>query len=276
MKPITGAAPGWLVFTPHSRTRAPLVIENSCSRGRSAPGGSRATASRVPSGLTASPLTRHRSGISGIGSRRSRPPRWPGRAAACRAGSPTAGLAGRSRPARTCDLGAAATSENRVNGSGGRTVAAPCGSPWPVPEPTTARWVPGPAPRNTAAGRWERTGGSREARLVAAVQGQAAQHHRRHGQCRRSRGQRVRPAGGPAAALGGGQPQRRGAVRGDGIGDGLGGRPDAVFERGHGTSWTRRPSAASARDVVDFTVPGLTPIDRAISGSGRSEVEPQY
>ena len=81
--------------------------------------------------------------------------------------------------------------------------------------------------------------------------------------------------GGPAA---GRQPERRDRAGRDLSGLGADGVPDPVLERGHGASprarhgvsFRARPSASSARNAVDRTVPGRIPITRPICSSGSS------
>jgi hypothetical protein len=96
---------------------------------------------------------------------------------------------------------------------------------------------------------------------------------------RRERNQRPWPAP-PAADRTGwspitassavGQVERRDAARGDLLRRSPDGGPHPGFERVHEFSLSRRPSATSARWVVDRTVPWLMPMTRAISASGSS------
>ena len=61
--------------------------------------------------------------------------------------------------------------------------------------------------------------------------------------------------------------RRRGAHR---VADGLHRRPGPVFGGDHEPSLSFRPSAATAREVADLTVPRLTPMAREVSSSDRS------
>ena len=72
-----------------------------------------------------------------------------------------------------------------------------------------------------------------------------------------------------AVQIFGGQPERMCVP--DGLGGGPGGRAEALFGVVHRSfSWSRRPSEARPRAVLDLTVPGLMPMAAAISGSVRS------
>src|ERR1700760_1034083 len=81
-----------------------------------------------------------------------------------------------------------------------------------------------------------------------------------------------------AAAVGGGRRPRfvRRQVEAerrhlaDGRRDGPRGGADEVFFPAHDPSFRVRPTAASARWVVDFTVPVLTPMTCAVSSTDRS------
>ena len=67
---------------------------------------------------------------------------------------------------------------------------------------------------------------------------------------------------------GGREPEGRRVV--DGARDRPHGRAGPVFGGGHAPSFSIRPSAATARDVADLTVPRLIPIARAVSSSDMS------
>ena len=64
------------------------------------------------------------------------------------------------------------------------------------------------------------------------------------------------------------EPERRRVV--DGARDRPHGRPCPVLRGSHVPSFSIRPSAATARDVADLTVPRLIPMARAVSSSDMS------
>ena len=105
-----------------------------------------------------------------------------------------------------------------------------------------------------------------EAAITAMTEAAAASGATQRGQPLR----RGTPGAAEAAARLAGQIERRCAAGRNGAGRRLHRRAEAVFDRVHGFSPRSRPSAASAREVVDLTVPGLMPMAAAISGSERS------